>query len=69
MKRHTVDSIPKKRKPNKKRLAEDEADYRFSQKSIRSGRAIALSKVLRELGYRVERTTDAAGSARTEAAR
>jgi hypothetical protein len=45
MKRHTADSILKKRKPNKKHLAEDEADYRFSQKSIQSGRPIFLFEV------------------------
>ena len=39
----------------RRQLAEDEADYRLSQKSIRSGKPIPLAKVLKELGYRVER--------------
>jgi uncharacterized protein involved in outer membrane biogenesis len=42
-------------KLNPKRIAEDEDDYRFSQKSLKSGKPIPLAKVLKELGYRVER--------------
>lgn len=48
-------SVKRKVSRNPKRLTEDEADYRFSQKSIKSGRPIPLSKVLKELGHRVER--------------
>jgi hypothetical protein len=52
----TVKRVSKPRRaPNPKRLAEDEADYRSSQKSIQSGRPVPLSKVLKELGYGVER--------------
>ena len=52
----TVKRVSKPRRaPKPKRIAEDEEDYRTSQKSIQSGRPIPLSKVLRELGYRVER--------------
>lgn len=52
----TVKRVSKlRRTPNPKRLAEDEADYRSSQKSIQSGRPVPLSKVLKELGYGVER--------------
>ena len=36
-----------RRAPKPKRDAEDEDDYRTSQKSIQSGRPIPLSKVLR----------------------
>jgi hypothetical protein len=39
------------RASNRKRITEDEADYRFSQKSIKSGRPIPLAKVLKELGH------------------
>jgi hypothetical protein len=44
-----------RRAANPKHLTEDEADYRSSQKSIQSGRPVPLSKVLKELGYGVER--------------
>ena len=52
----TVKRVSKPRRgANSKRLTEDEADYRSSQKSIQSGRPVPLSKVLKELGYGVER--------------
>jgi len=43
-----------RRAANPKRLAEDEADYRSSQKSIQSGRPVSLSKVLKELVGSIE---------------
>ena len=51
-----VERVAKPRRaPKPKRIAEDEDDYRTSQKSIQSGRPIPLSKVLKELGYGMER--------------
>jgi hypothetical protein len=40
------------RSRNPRRAPEDEADYRFSQKSIKSGKPIPLSKVLDSLTTR-----------------
>jgi len=34
---------------------EDQADYRFSQRSIKTGKPIPFAKALKELGCRVER--------------